>query len=132
MSTNVHEIAEAELDRERLALIAELVLGKTHEEAGAAVGVSAKTVSRRMREPVFVAVLTQARRDHLDVVVRRLSAHALDAVDELHRLALEDESSTVRLNACRALATLVPDLIRHVDIEPRLRALEATRARRVA
>ena len=105
MSANVHEIAETELDRERLALIAELVLGKTHEEAGAAVGVSAETVSRRMREPAFVAALTQARRDHLDVVVRRLSAHALDAVDELHRLALEDESSTVRLNACRALAS---------------------------
>jgi hypothetical protein len=76
MSANVHEIAEAELDRERLALIAEVVVGRTYEEAAAAVGVSAKTVSRRMREPVFVAALTQARRDHLDVVVRRVSAYA--------------------------------------------------------
>jgi hypothetical protein len=131
MSTVVHQV-DGELDGERLALIAELVTGKSHEQAGAAVGVSAKTVSRRKREPAFAEALTEARRDHLDTVARRAASHALDAVDELHRLATTDESSTVRLNASRTLVQLVPDLIRHVDIEPRLRELEERASRRAA
>lgn len=105
-------------------LIAALAGGATQADAAAQAGVSISTVRRRMGDPAFLADLDSARRLLVDAAIGRLSSKASDAVDTLHRL-LNARSENVRLGAARAILDTIRQHRESIEIEQRLRELEA-------
>ena len=77
-----------------------------------------------MGDPTFLADLDAARRSLVDSAIGRLSSKASDAVDTLHRL-LNARSENVRLGAARAILDTIRQHRESIEIEQRLRELEA-------
>lgn len=104
-------------------LIASLTAGATLQEAATAAGVSAKTVSRRLREPEFAKALRDARRMVIAVAVNRLASSASEAVDELRSL-LSSSSDSIRLRAAVAILDSSHRMLDAQELVERLAAVE--------
>lgn len=61
-------------------VVAALAGGRCYEEAGAAAGVSARTVRRRMAEPAFAAAVSARRGERVAAVTGQLVAAGSDAI----------------------------------------------------
>jgi hypothetical protein len=74
---------ESPLSDGDLALVGLLAQGLTHERAGAALGVSSKTVQRRCRVPAFAAAVADARRARVNELTGALVTASSRAVEVL-------------------------------------------------
>lgn len=109
----------------KLAAVALLAKGMTTDAVGAEVGVDGSTVRRwRDRDPEFRADVEAARRAILSEAVAALTSAVRKAVDTL-TVALDDDSSTIRVRAASELIRSLPLLASHAELEARLTALEA-------
>ncbi|MEU6244830.1 helix-turn-helix domain-containing protein [Streptomyces sp. NPDC047024] len=106
----------------RVALL--VAQGVSSDKAGAAAGVSGRTVRRWREDPDFEAQVQQARGAILAEAVAALGAAARDAVDTLHA-ALTDESPGIRVRAALGIIGALPSLAEHAELNERLARLEA-------
>lgn len=100
-----------------------LATGKTHEEAGALAGCSARTVARRLHDPFFVREVDRRRADLVGRVTGRLSELGHQALDVLAELML-DETPGVRQRAATTILSELPKFTRETDLERRVRQVE--------
>ena len=105
------------------ALIDVLSTGVAYAAAGAVVGLSERSVRRRMTNPLFVAAVARRRGERLAEVTGQVSALAVRAVEVLEH-ALEDDNQAFRLRAAQMVLTLTRHLRTEVDNEARFLALE--------
>jgi hypothetical protein len=78
--------------------------GATHEEAARRAGVSVRTVSRRLRDERFCALLDDVKARTFAAVASELIAGAAEAVASLREILLgADTPATVRVSAARTL-----------------------------
>jgi len=90
------------LSDEDLALVALLAQGNTHERAGAALGVSAKTVQRRCSVPAFAAAVADARRVRVNELTGALVTASSRAVERLIE-TLDGEDPRMVVAAARVI-----------------------------
>jgi hypothetical protein len=107
-----------------LRLIAELTKGQSYIGAAETLGINEKTVRRRMADETFRHKLNEARSQVLDVTLSRLSAITVEAADCLASL-LHSKSDMARLGASRTILEVAPKLREHLELEDRVRVLEA-------
>ena len=105
-------------------IIIGLAAGRTHGEAAALAGVSAKSVQRRLRDPDFVRRLGEGRAARQAEIGGALLTSAQQAVNTLVAL-LSDGDSKVRLAAARELLSSTQRFVDQADVLQRLGALEA-------
>lgn len=111
-------------------LIAALACGEDRERASEIAGCSERTLYRRLNDPDFLSKVRQVRQATVTITAGRLQREALQSVMVLAELRDEDESSTVKLRAARALLSLavswetidVADLV--AELENRIAAIE--------
>lgn len=108
-------------------LIAALASGATQREAADRAGVSERTVRRRLSDPEFCAAVEHARREMVAQAVAHLSGTATEAARTLRAL-LRARSEHARLGAARAVLDYLRQHRESVEIEQRLRELEAMAA----
>jgi hypothetical protein len=112
----------------RLALddvvVAELARGRSYSDAGAAVGWSARTVGRRMRDPGYRHRVAEMRARWASELAGRLLDHSADAIDIVREEARTAEKSADRLRAAGMLLTIGLRFRQAHDLEERLRAVE--------
>ena len=89
------------------ALVAALAAGFTYSDAGAAAGVSERTVRRRMTDPQFRSQVEAARTDLVSRAVGLAADSVVEAVETLRTLMVSAEGESVRLGAARALLQVV-------------------------
>lgn len=65
-----------------------LASGLPYAKAGELAGVTSRTVARRMQDPVFTALVSQRRAEHVSQVTGQLVAASADAVTTIHELCL--------------------------------------------
>ena len=87
-------------------LVAALASGRSYREAGAAAGISERTVRRRMADPAFRGKVVELRGAEIDRTRGLILREAPAAVATLSRLAAGAESETVRLAAAKAILGL--------------------------
>jgi len=104
-------------------IAAALAAGLTNEEAGEQVGVSARTISRRRREPGIDQAIRARRAEITNEIGARLAALGLIAVDVLADAVGADDPK-LRLKAATAVVDRVVRFRRSSDIEDRLLRLE--------
>ena len=85
------------------ALLIALACGSTVENAARTIGVSVRTIQRRLAEPEFQARLAQIKADMIHRTVGMLTAGSLEAVKTLMLLLQPTQPPTVRLGASRAV-----------------------------
>lgn len=107
---------------EQLALA--IASGLPIKDAAASAGVSHRTAHRRLNDAPFAARVAELRREMVSQAVARLASYASSAVEVLHGIAEEGESDSVRVQAAKALLSLMPSLRDHAELEDRIRALE--------
>jgi hypothetical protein len=90
------------LSRGESVMVSYLVAGRTYEEAAEAAGMSVRTISRRMADERFQALVREERDAVVAAVRDRLTAASLDAVARLVWL-LHDCHSNVELGAARTI-----------------------------
>jgi hypothetical protein len=105
-------------------IIAALAAGKTNQEAADAAGVSPRTVSRRLSDPVFHQRILTVRGEMIKRALGRMANSMSSAADTLCKL-LKAKSESVRLGACRAMLELGVKLRESVEFDARLAALES-------
>jgi hypothetical protein len=88
------------------------------------VGISERTVRRRLNAPDFAVRLEDARAEILNVALVRLSARALAAVEVLADLMGPDIAAPTRLGAAKATLDLGLRLRNEVEMTARLDAIE--------
>jgi hypothetical protein len=106
-------------------LLAALAAGLTARAAGRKVGLSERTVWRRLADADFRARLTALRGDMLARTCGRLSAAGLTAVRTLRALALTADSEAARCSSARAILEFTFRGAELVELEQRIGALEA-------
>jgi hypothetical protein len=85
-------------------IIAVLAAGGSQEDAAARVGVSARTIRRRLREPEFVAELERIQAQTIHGIAESLRLAAPAAVERLRALLDErDVPASVQVSAARTL-----------------------------
>jgi len=99
--------------------------GATQVDAAARVGVSPRTVRRRLEDPEFVSQVERLRAQAAEKVLQALSDAIVGAVATLAELSQPPAPPPVRLAASRALLDQHLRYSQAVDLERRLRALEA-------
>ena len=104
-------------------------LGAGHSQTSAAelVGLSAKTLKRRLDDPAFAAAVASARRSFLDQILGKLSQAGVEATDTLVEL-LNSGRPADRLRAAEAVLSHAARYSRQLaeqDIATRLDRLEA-------
>lgn len=107
------------------ALIAALASGCSHVEAAAALGVSARTVGRRLADPAFVAQLAEHRGTIMARAADRLAAATATATDALVSLLDATTPPAVRVSAARVVLDAARRYQESADLEFRLAHLEA-------
>lgn len=105
-------------------LIVELAAGRTAQEAAVAAGVGSRTVFRRLADPAFQERLSNARKDLLSGAMQTLAESSGAAVATLVKL-LDSEADSIRLGAARAILDAGLKLRQAVELEERIRRLEA-------
>ncbi len=108
-------------------VVAALAGGATYDQAGAAAGISGRTVRRRMRDDAFRARVHEASSELARAVAARLTASSLTAADRLTAL-LDAPDPRVQLAAVRLA---LDGSLRHreaLELEERISALERAAA----
>lgn len=106
------------------ALKVALARGMTYGAAGVVVGVSERTVRRRMKEPGFAADVSGMRGEHLGAVTGQLVVAGNEAVEVLIE-CMGTGPWALRLKAAHLVLTLGAQLRQANELEDRLAALEA-------
>jgi hypothetical protein len=107
---------------DRLAL--ELAAGRTVTESAEAAGIGERTAYRRLEDPAFRRLVSELRRQMVDVIVGRLVDASTRAVKTLNDL-LTAESESVRLGAARSILELGTKFRQLNELEERISELEA-------
>ncbi len=105
------------------ALVAALAAGRTYDDAACAAGCSARTVDRRMTDPMFRRRVQELRAAMFTRTAALLVDAAVEAVAQLRHLMRSADSDPARVSAARALVTLAPVWRDAVEIEARLAEL---------
>lgn len=105
-------------------LIVALASGMSIRRASRAVGLSEKTISRRLEDKGFCRRLNTARARMLDEALGRLTRSTAAAASTLRNL-LRADSDMARLGAARAILEMHVRIKEAVEVEERLAALEA-------
>jgi hypothetical protein len=105
-------------------LLLALACGATVEAAARQVGVTPRTVYRRLEDPAFRAQVQALRTDMVQRAAATLTAAATEAVKTLVVLQHASTPAAVRLGAARAVLEIGIKLREVVDLEARLRAVE--------
>jgi hypothetical protein len=106
------------------ALIVALSCGATVENAARQVGVSERTVFRRLKDPEFQERVAAATQDMVLRTTNMLTAASLESVKTLLRLQGQGVPYSVQLGAARAVVDLATKLREHADLSERVAALE--------
>ena len=106
------------------ALLAALGCGATPQNAANKVGVSRRTVFRRLADPAFQEKLRNFRADVIKRTTAMLTASNLEAVKSLMELLNPALPPSVRLGAARTLLELAIRYRENAELDERLRALE--------
>jgi hypothetical protein len=101
-----------------------LACGASAENAAQKVGLSRRTVYRRLAEPAFCAQVRQACAEIVRRAAGMVSAAGLSAIKTLNNLQESAASESVRLGAARALLELGCKLREDVELTERLGAVE--------
>jgi hypothetical protein len=99
--------------------------GLSHEEAARRCHVSSATLSRRKRQPAFLALVEQARQDLWREAIGKASANVTQAVETLVAICESGQSEAVRVQAAGRLLDLVNGHLTGAGLEQRIAALEA-------
>ena len=101
-----------------------LATGLVYAAAGSVVGVSERTVRRRMSDPAFAAEVSTRRGEHVGAMAGQLVQAGIDAIAVL-RDCLTATEDPVRLRAAHLVLSLGTQLRHAHELEERLTALEA-------
>jgi hypothetical protein len=107
------------------ALLTALACGATVESAARTVGVSVRTIHRRLKDPGFQEQLRKLRSDMLERAGAMLTAMAMESVKTLVALQAASMPPAVRLGAARAALDLGVKFRESQELEQRIAALEA-------
>jgi len=113
----------------RSLLALELAAGNTVAEAAATVGVSERTVYRQLKKTDFREKVRQLKDTILDGATSRMGHRMNKAVDTLYTM-LDDENSSIRIRASRAIIGLGLKMRDAVDTNERLNEVERELAER--
>jgi hypothetical protein len=108
------------------ALLLALAAGHTVREAAERAGVSERTATRRLADPIFRRLVTKTRADLMDGAMGKLADSTGQAVVTLRGL-LEAVSETARLGAAKTILEMAARLKETVELEQRVRDLEERR-----
>jgi hypothetical protein len=115
------QMSEREAFEEQL--LGFLVAGWTHDDAAHALGVSTKSVQRRVGDRVFAAKLGQRRAVKASALTSRLDSITDRAVDVIVE-SFESEVPAVRLRAADLALSWSARMRRELDLEARVARLE--------
>lgn len=116
-------------ERDRLIATA-LGRGLTHDKAGEVAGVSAKTVQRKLADPVFLSAVATERRRAFEQIYGALSRATGEATRTLVEV-MRSERPTDRLRAAEAVLNIASRYHRQIvehDLADRVERLEAVQA----
>lgn len=102
-----------------------LACGATIEQAASQVGLSERTIYRRLADPDFRRRLAETRADMIQRTSGTLTATSAEAVRTLVTLLNPKEPPNVRLGAARAVLELGIKVREAADLENRMIELEA-------
>src|SRR5437764_1112176 len=105
-------------------LLMTLACGATVETAARSLGLSERTVYRRLSDPDFCRRLQQLRAEMVQRTAGMLTAAAGEGVKALLALVKEGTPPAVRLGAARAVLELGLKVREAAELEQRLAALE--------
>jgi hypothetical protein len=106
-----------------------LATGHTYAEVGVLAHVSARTVRRRMTDPVFAADVSSRRAEHTAALTGQLVTAGQGAVTVLLG-CLGADSEAVRLRAAQLILSLGTQMRHAGELEDRLAAVESRTAGR--
>lgn len=101
-----------------------LAAGRSITAAAEQAGVSRRTATRKVADPAFRQLVAELRADFIGQAVGRLAHNMTRAADGLAAM-LDSTDERVRLRVSRAVLTLGVKLHEEVDLELRLREVEA-------
>lgn len=98
------EVSESQARREAQdeLIVAALAVGCSYSEAAEAAGVSRRTVARRMAEPAFRRLVTEAQGEHVHIVAGKLTSLGPDAVATAES-CLHDDDPRGRMAAMKQI-----------------------------
>src|SRR5262249_48977538 len=111
------------------ALAQALALGASTSDAAQQVGISDRTVRRKLARPAFRKLVAELRCQLFAASLGRMAENLSRASDSLAAL-LDESDPAVRLRAARAILSLSMRLRDSVDVSDRLNELEAELARK--
>ena len=113
------------LSRKQEAALSALLTQPTIAEAAAQVSVNESTLRRWLKDRGFQAAYREARRQVVQHTIIQVQLASGEAVETLRTIMNNPEaSSSVRLNAAKAILVLVIKTVEIDDMEDRLHALE--------
>ena len=116
-------MAEGEVEEAEQDLLVELLAnGRTHAEAGIAIGKSSKSVQRRLADPDLVARIAARRADRLGQAAGRLGEAVLDAVDTM-TAELQADRSADRLRAAALILSSLVKVREQIELDQALASL---------
>lgn len=104
-------------------LLAALAAGHSNPEAGKIAGLSAKTVQRRLRDPLFRAELDDLKREIVQQTAASLSTAATSAVATLEML-MASRDEWVQLRAAKEILDVSIRYREALELPERIAALE--------
>ncbi|HEY7066402.1 MAG TPA: hypothetical protein VII06_33325 [Chloroflexota bacterium] len=99
--------------------------GLPHDEAAKRAHVSSATLTRRKKEPAFLALVEACRAELWREAVGLASRHVQHAVATLIVLLDKEQTPAIRLQAASRILDLVSGHLAHASLEQRVIALEA-------
>ena len=115
----------AKFDRKKEEAIVALLTQRNLEEAAKAIGVTASTLLRWMKEPEFDAAYRVARRTAFSQSMARLQQASSAAVSTVLRIMLDQNTpAATKLRAAECVISQTAKGIELEDIEARVAALE--------
>ena len=110
--------------------IVKLLSESSVEAAAQAAGVSARTLWRWFKDPIFSAAYRRARKDAVSQAIARLQQVAGDAVEALQAVTSNQEApAPARVSAAKAIIELAVKAVEVEDLEARIAALEEKTAK---
>jgi hypothetical protein len=122
-----HSRAPWDSRRDRLAVL--LAGGRAIKTAAEESGISERTAERWVREPAFVAHVSDLRGRMVDAAVGKVAEALCYSVEVMIELLVE-ENPNVRLRAAAEIRDTLIRLREHADYDDRLTRLEAEHARK--
>jgi hypothetical protein len=106
-------------------LAATLAGGATQKAAGQRIGMSARTVRRRLADPEFSSMVQRLSGEAVRDAYDRLRASVGGAFDTIVELTGPEHAASIRLAACKTIITEFPRYFDIIETEHRLRLLES-------